>query len=722
MAEKSKPESSNQENKSGLSLPAFEDGWMKPVGSIRSKSGGCNVLIIAPHGFPGDDDNTEILGYYLAENKSLRSYAVINNRKYSKPPKENGVEKPDPDANRMNLNREKQALECSDFMDPILSALKGIHSKFPDSPPIVLFLHGMDDDAAQKRKSAMQIEVGAACESLESWDTDKETATKEFAEKLIGGLTASFGPGSADYLGHFTGSGTTLAYFRKNLDFPVNAIQLEFRYAGFRDTVENIQSTAGKPASMIPSLPGFKRFNVPFFETRLVDSIITEDRHRKDDGDLEPLKDSIQRVGLLHPAVITSKNKLIAGGRRLAAFKELGRTEIPVHVVDLENLVEGEFDENAVRKPFTPSEAVAIAKEVKPILAERAKQRLSDAGRLGGKTAGKGRQRKQGAEKFADPYKGNTRDMIAAITGMSHTSIRKAEEILDYAGRNPERYGELKERMDDGKKIQPIYKDLKDLREEYGEEPEVMKEDREERQGKFNFTNENIEWAKWTWNPVTGCKLGCPYCYAKETAERFYTDMAVGKRFEPRFRQERLSIPYNMKIPESRQNEAGIKNVFVCSMGELFGEWVPDDWTKSILKVCKETPQWNYIFLTKNPEKLVKFAFSENCWVGATIDGQDRVERTLKAMGKVKAKVRFISCEPLREKLDFRPAFPPLKGIIDWVIVGGQRRTTNCDEFQPEWEWVRDLEAHARSNGCSVYFKPNLALMHIRPREHPSAD
>ena len=34
----------------------------------------------------------------------------------------------------------------------------------------------------------------------------------------------------------------------------------------------------------------------------------------------------------------------------------------------------------------------------------------------------------------------------------------------------------------------------------------------------FNQTNEHISWAAFSWNPVTGCLHGCPYCYARAIA------------------------------------------------------------------------------------------------------------------------------------------------------------------------------------------------------------
>ena len=88
--------------------------------------------------------------------------------------------------------------------------------------------------------------------------------------------------------------------------------------------------------------------------------IIIKDRFRKDLGDIRGLADSILRVGLLHPVVINIHNELIAGERRIAAYKLLGRDDIPVTVIDIENIIAGEMDENFIRKDFVPSEKVAI--------------------------------------------------------------------------------------------------------------------------------------------------------------------------------------------------------------------------------------------------------------------------------------------------------------------------------------------------------------------------
>jgi ParB family transcriptional regulator, chromosome partitioning protein len=88
------------------------------------------------------------------------------------------------------------------------------------------------------------------------------------------------------------------------------------------------------------------------------------DRLRKDLGDIQTLASSIQEIGLLQPIVINQDNELIAGQRRLEACKLLGRTEVSTTIVNLDDIIKGEFYENAVRKGFTLSERVAIFQEI----------------------------------------------------------------------------------------------------------------------------------------------------------------------------------------------------------------------------------------------------------------------------------------------------------------------------------------------------------------------
>lgn len=84
--------------------------------------------------------------------------------------------------------------------------------------------------------------------------------------------------------------------------------------------------------------------------------IKVEDRQRQDLGDIQSLANSIQEFGLIQPIVINQDNRLIAGGRRLAACTLLGLSEVPV--VYLETLSEAqltilELEENIRRKDLT---------------------------------------------------------------------------------------------------------------------------------------------------------------------------------------------------------------------------------------------------------------------------------------------------------------------------------------------------------------------------------
>lgn len=235
---------------------------------------------------------------------------------------------------------------------------------------------------------------------------------------------------------------------------------------------------------------------------------------------------------------------------------------------------------------------------------------------------------------------------------------------------------------------------------------------RTEGDAKFNAQgdNENIEWALWSWNPVTGCLHNCPYCYARDIADRFYV-----QKFEPSLWPARLNAPANTTFPEDRAAEwMGHKNVFVCSMADLFGRWVPKEWIDAVLSACRNAPQWNFLFLTKFPIRMAEFDFPDNCWVGTSVDCQARVANAEKSFRKVKAAVKWLSCEPLIEPLKFSDI-----GAFDWIVLGGASRSTQTPEWHPPREWVNTIQAAAKKAGVRVYEKSNLL---VRIKQYPGVD
>ena len=134
---------------------------------------------------------------------------------------------------------------------------------------------------------------------------------------------------------------------------------------------------------------------------------------------------------------------MIAGERRLEACKSLGWEKVPVTVVDIDEIVDGEMAENGQRKDFTPSEAVAIARTVEARERELARRRMT-LGKLS-----------PGSER------GRTRDRIAACLGLSGKSLEHAQKVVAEAERDPG-YTYLVEQMDEHGNVDRAYKQLKD--------------------------------------------------------------------------------------------------------------------------------------------------------------------------------------------------------------------------------------------------------------------
>lgn len=215
---------------------------------------------------------------------------------------------------------------------------------------------------------------------------------------------------------------------------------------------------------------------------------------------------------------------------------------------------------------------------------------------------------------------------------------------------------------------------------------------------KFNRVNDNIGWARWSWNPVTGCLHNCDYCYARDIAERFYP-----QKFEPTFLPERLDAPANTQLPKTATDDPEWRRVFTCSMADLFGKWVPQEWIDAVFNAIDQHRQWEYLCLTKFPQRLAQLEWPDNVWAGTTVDRQHRVAVAERAFDGVKAGVKWLSCEPLLEPLQFESL-----EMFDWVVIGASTGSTHVAPFAPPFDWVVDLYEQARAVGCRVYLKHNL--------------
>lgn len=237
-----------------------------------------------------------------------------------------------------------------------------------------------------------------------------------------------------------------------------------------------------------------------------------------------------------------------------------------------------------------------------------------------------------------------------------------------------------------------------------------------------------IDWCDSTWNPVTGCNHGCKYCYARGIAERFapfdfphLTDDGVFKHlndlkdpiitvckdekehicaypygFEPTFYRYRLNDYIGKKS----------RNIFVCSMADLFGDWVPDSWIEEVFKACEKAPQHNYLFLTKNPQRYVELALreklpvKENMWYGSTMTEPD-MESFFSKYHKT-----FWSIEPILKP--FRRMEESKKQLPDWIICGAETGRRK-DKVIPKREWIEDILEDCRQRNIPIFMKSSLA-------------
>ena len=206
-----------------------------------------------------------------------------------------------------------------------------------------------------------------------------------------------------------------------------------------------------------------------------------------------------------------------------------------------------------------------------------------------------------------------------------------------------------------------------------------------------------IEWCDYTWNPITGCTAGCPYCYARKIAVRF------AGHFRPTFHPDRLGGLSDVKRP---------KRIFVGSMGDMFDPLVKNKWRVAAFQEMGRVKWHTYFILTKQPQNISDIGILDRygltVYFGVTITGpQDkwRIDKLkemtppLMASGRPMQLKRFISFEPLLEDA----GLVDLNGI-DWVIVGQQTKP----DIPAMGFWIEPIIKKAKQKEIPIFLKNNL--------------
>lgn len=223
-----------------------------------------------------------------------------------------------------------------------------------------------------------------------------------------------------------------------------------------------------------------------------------------------------------------------------------------------------------------------------------------------------------------------------------------------------------------------------------------------------------------TWNVVGGCEHECKWempnkevaeCYAKTVAERV-AQAAYPNGFAHHYwHPERLDEPLRVKEP------AGI---FIDSMADLMGHWVPDEQVQQVLDVCRKAHWHTFFLLTKNAPRLSKFEFPPNVWVGAssppdwfmgkklTREQQTAMlHRTLKTLQEVKAAVRWISFEPL--SWDCSEIVSQYPGALTWAVIGAA--SNGPKEFPPAEADLMSILTVLDGQNVPIFYKGNMRTL-----------
>jgi protein gp37 len=242
----------------------------------------------------------------------------------------------------------------------------------------------------------------------------------------------------------------------------------------------------------------------------------------------------------------------------------------------------------------------------------------------------------------------------------------------------------------------------------------------------------------YTFNGWIGCakvSQGCSHCYAEvDTFARVSKSRGLPLWGENAHRH--VTSDENWRKPIRWNREAAAmgerRKVFCASLSDVFE--ARDDLNthrERLWNLIEATPHLDWLLLTKRPEEIMQriperwsAGLPASIWVGTTVESQEMAEKRIPHLLRVPARVRFLSCEPLIERVDLTDIKERPDGLgyhidalecdvdtdddefegrsIDWVIIGGE---SGPRARQFDVAWARDLLEQCRKAGAPAFVK-----------------
>jgi protein gp37 len=195
------------------------------------------------------------------------------------------------------------------------------------------------------------------------------------------------------------------------------------------------------------------------------------------------------------------------------------------------------------------------------------------------------------------------------------------------------------------------------------------------------------------WASTFNVRLGTGLAYSLPNLEKVQVYVDEGEL-------ERLK-KINPKGPYKNGRDRAL--VFPCDMTDLFGSWLSEESIKRVFNAMAETPQMDFMVLTKRPKLMLDFVAGSaplrNVILGTSIENEQRALARWDAMRQLHLRgwKTGISYEPALGPVDWEPF-----SFVNWLICGGESGP-GARPMNPLW--ARLARDFAVEYGIPYFFK-----------------